>query len=124
MTAWSGDELSKLQDAEELEIASVRRDGRQRNPVTIWVVRHGDNVYVRSVNGREGSWFRGAQDRHEAHVEAGGVEKDVRLIETDEADDEIGAAYRAKYHQYAPRIVNSVLTSKARAATLKLVPRS
>jgi hypothetical protein len=124
MTAWSGDELSKLQDAEELEIASVRRDGRQRNPVTIWVVRHGDDVYVRSVNGREGLWFRGAQDRHEAHVEAGGVEKDVRLVETDEADDEIGAAYRTKYRQYASRIVNSVLTSKARAATLKLVPRS
>jgi hypothetical protein len=124
MTAWSGDELSKIEDAEELEIASVRRDGSRRTPVTIWVVRLGDDVYIRSVNGREGLWFRGAQDRHEAHIEAGGVEKDVRVVETDEADAEIDAIYRKKYRQYAPRIVNSVLTSKARAATLKLVPRS
>jgi hypothetical protein len=38
--------------AEELEIASARRDGTLRQPVTIWVVRHGDDLYVRSVNGR------------------------------------------------------------------------
>jgi len=124
MTAWGRDELGKIEDAEELEISTVTHDGSLRTPVTIWVVRHGDDVYVRSVNGREGSWFRGAQDRHEAHIEAGGVDKDVRLVETDEAVDEIDAAYRTKYHAYAPSIVNSVLTSKARAATLTLVPRA
>jgi len=124
MTAWTKYELVKIDAAEELEIASVRRDGRLRAPVTIWVVRHGDDVYVRSVNGRGASWFRGAQNRHEAHIEAGGVDKDVRLDETDEANDEIDAAYRTKYRGYAASIVNSIVTPKARAATLKLVPRS
>jgi hypothetical protein len=44
MTAWTSDELGKIAAAEELEIASVRRDGTLRNPVTIWVVRHGDGA--------------------------------------------------------------------------------
>jgi hypothetical protein len=38
MTPWMSDELNKVGTTEELEIASLRRDGTQRNPVTIWVV--------------------------------------------------------------------------------------
>ena len=44
-------------------------------PVTIWVVRLGDDLYVRSVNGRTSAWFRGTQVRHEGHIQAGGVEQ-------------------------------------------------
>jgi len=123
MSGWKSDELKRIAAAEELEIATVRRRGALRDPVTIWVVRQDDDLYVRSVNGRTGHWFRGAQDRHEAHIEAGGIERDVRLVETDEANDEVDAAYRTKYSRYAAGIVNSVLTPGARAATLKLVPR-
>src|SRR6266550_9317437 len=101
MTAWTTDELERIDAADELEIASLRADGTLRRPTTIWVVRLGDDLYVRSVNGRTGSWFRGAQDRHEAHIQSGGVEKDVRLVETDDMNDEIDAAYRTKYRRYA-----------------------
>ena len=123
MSGWTDNELSRIGAAEELEIASRRRDGTLRNPVTIWVVRHGDDLYARSVNGRTSSWFRGAQARHEAHIEAGGVGRDVLLVETDDMNDEIDAAYRAKYHRYAESIVGSVVSPNARAATLMLVPR-
>jgi hypothetical protein len=94
MTAWTSDELSRIGAAEELDLASLRRDGTLRNPVTIWVVRYGDDVYVRSVHGRASSWFRSAQTRHEAHIQVGGVDKDVLLVETDEVNDELDAAYR------------------------------
>jgi hypothetical protein len=124
MTAWTNDELAKIGAAEELEIAPLRHDSMLRKPVTIWVVRHGDALYVRSVNGRASGWFRGVQDRHEAHIHAGGVEKNVLLVETDDMNDEIDAAYRTKYRRYAASIVNSTLTPQARAATLKLVPRT
>jgi len=124
MTAWTTDDLDKIDAADELEIASVRADGTSRNPTTIWVVRLGDDLYVRSVNGRTGTWFRGAQDRHEARIQAGGVGKDVLLVERDDLGDEIDAAYRTKYRRYAASIVGSVLTPEAKAATLKLVPRS
>jgi hypothetical protein len=124
MTAWTTDELDKIDAADELEIASLRADGTMRAAATIWVVRLGDDLYVRSVNGRTSSWFRGAQARHEGRIRAGGVEMDVLLVETDDLGDEIDAAYRTKYRRYAASIVRSVLTPEARAATLKLVPRS
>jgi hypothetical protein len=61
MAGWTSEELSKIGAAEELEIATVRSDGTLRRPVTIWVVRVGDDHYVRSVNRRSATWFRGAQ---------------------------------------------------------------
>jgi hypothetical protein len=74
MTRWTSNDLIEIGTAEELEVASLRRDGTMRKPVTIWVVRYGDDLYVRSVNGRTGAWFRGAQVRHEGHIQAGGDE--------------------------------------------------
>ena len=100
--------------------ASTQRD--LRNPRTIWVVRHGDDLYVRSVNGRTSAWFRGAQVRHEAHIRAGGVDKDVRLVETDDLIDQIDAAYRTKYRRYAASVIDTIVSPQARAATLRLVP--
>jgi hypothetical protein len=51
MSEWTSEELEKIAAADELHLASVRRDGTLRKPVTIWVVRHGDDLYVRSVYG-------------------------------------------------------------------------
>ena len=123
MGAWTSDELDRVGTAEELQIATSRRDGTLRDPVTIWVVRVGNGLFVRSVNGRGSSWFRGAQVQHEGRIRAGGVEKDVLLVETEDAVDELDAAYRAKYHRYAAGIVDSIVGAEARAATLELVPR-
>jgi hypothetical protein len=122
MPAWTSDELDKIGDAEELDLAPVRKDGTLRRPVTMWVVRDRDEIYVRSVNGRGASWFRGAQIRHEARISAGGVDKNVQLVETDEFNDRIDAAYDAKYGPRYPSIVPSIVAPNARAATLKLVP--
>ncbi len=125
MTAWTSDELRKIGAEEELEIASVRRDGTLRTPVTIWVVRHGDDLYVRSVNGRTGAWFRGTQVHHEGRIWAGGVEKDVTFVDADpDLNNQIDAAYRKKYRRYAESIVSSIVTPAARSAAIKLVPRS
>ena len=125
MTMWTSDELNKIGTAEELEIASLRRDGTLRNQVTIWVVRHGDDLYVRSVNGRTAAWFRGTQVRHEGHIQAGGVDKDVTFVDADpDLNDQIDAAYRTKYRRYAASIVNHIVSPAARSATIKLVPRA
>jgi len=127
MSMWTNDELNKIGAADELRIASLQGDGTLRKPVTIWVARLGDDLYVRPVNGRNAAWFRGTQERHEGRVRAGGVEKEVSFVDVPEADndiqDQIDAAYRTKYRRYSPNIVGSVLTPKARSATVKLVPR-
>jgi hypothetical protein len=124
MPTWTSDELDQIGAAEELDLASMRHDGTLRRPVTMWVVRDGDDLYVRSVNGRRSSWFRGAQSRHEARIRAGGVEKDLELVETDNEGDAVDAAYEAKYGRRYPTIVPSIVATQARAATLKLVPRT
>jgi hypothetical protein len=127
MSGWSSEELSKIGTADELRIRSLRRDGTLRRPTTIWVVRHGEDLYVRPVNGRRSVWFRGTQERLQGHIECGGVDKDVTFVSVDAADDvnaAIDAAYRAKYRRYATSFVNAVLTPAAKSATIKLHPRS
>jgi hypothetical protein len=124
MSAWTSEELTGIGTAEELEIASRRRDGTLRNPRTIWVVRVGDDLYVRSMYGRTGGWFPGTQIRHEGHIRAGGVDKDVTFTDADPAlNDQIDAAYREKYRRYGKRTIGGVVNPEARAATIKLVPR-
>ncbi len=125
MTTWTSNELNKIGAAQELQIASLRRDSTLRNPVTIWVVPLGDDLYVRSVNGRTSAWFRGVQARHEGHIHAGGVDKDVTFVEeaAPELNDQIDAAYRAKYRRYAASIISHITSPEARSATIKLIPR-
>ena len=124
MATWTREELDKIGTAEELQIASLRRDDTLRNRVTIWVVRVGDDLYVRSANGRTSAWFRGAQVRHEGRIRAGGVEKAVTFVEVDDSglNDQIDAAYLTKYRHY-PQYVAPMVTPEVRAATIKLVSR-
>lgn len=123
MTAWTDAELDRIGKAEEIDLESERGDGTLRAPVTMWIVRDGDLVYVRSVKGREGPWFRGTRTRHQGRVRAGGITKDVTFQDADpDTYDRVDAAYRAKYGHYTG-IVDTVLTARARAATLRLVPR-
>jgi hypothetical protein len=125
MSGWTSEELNQIGKAEELLIASLRNDGTLRKTVTIWVVRLGDDLYVRSVNGRASAWFRGVQTQHAGRIRAGGVEKDVAFVEDARSgfDDQIDAAYRTKYYRYAASILDHITSPEARSATIKLVPR-
>ncbi len=125
MPTWTSDELNKIGNAEELDLTSMRQDGTLRKPVTIWVVRVGDDLYVRAYKGRTGPWFRGALTRHEGRIRAGGVEKDVTFVDVtdDGINGQIDAEYRRKYRRYSANVLDPMLTPTARPATLKLVPR-
>ena len=124
MSTWSNDELSKIGNVEELQIAGLRENGILRKPVIIWVVRVGDDLYVRSAHGRNSAWFRGVLVRHEGRIWAGGVEKDTAFLEeTDPGiNDQIDAAYLAKYGRY-PQYVAPMVTPEVRAATIKILPQ-
>ena len=125
MPSRTNEELSKIGEADELEIAPLRADGTPRNPVPIWVVRVDHDLYVRSYNGPSGSWFRAAERSQEGRIRAGGIEKDVSFVaETDSGiNDQIDAAYRTKYGRY-PRYVAPMVTTEVRSTTIKLVPQS
>ena len=125
MTGWTSEELSRVGGADELVIVSVRRDGTLTKPVTIWVARHDDGLYVRSaVKGRGAAWFRGTQQTHQGRIRAGGIEKEVAFEDADHSVDvAIDAAFEAKYRRYGPRYARPMLTPEARSTTIRLVPR-
>ena len=124
MTTWTNDELVAIGDADELRIAALQPDGTLRNPVTIWVVRQDNELYVRSFKGAGALWYRGAQATHEGHVEAGGIDKDVTFVDVDRSlDGPIDAAYRAKYRRFGGSYVDPMVAPTAQATTIKLVPR-
>jgi hypothetical protein len=122
-TTWTSDELSRIDAVDELEIAPRKRDGTLRKPLPIWAVRVGDDLYVRAAYGPATGWHRVARTSREARVRAGGVEKDVTIEDAGDAvNDEVDAAYKAKYRRYAANIVDSVTNEVSRSTTLKLVP--
>jgi len=57
--SFANDDLERLAAAEEIEIETQPPDGPPHR-TTIWIVVDGDEVFVRSVRGREGRWFREA----------------------------------------------------------------
>ena len=125
MTAWMSDELTRIGEADELEIAARRRNGTSRTPRTIWVVRVGDDLYVRSTYGIRAAWYWATQTTHEGWIQAGGVEKEVAF---DDArgylDTEIDAAYWGKYRRYGARFVDPVTSDESHTTTIRLVPRA
>jgi hypothetical protein len=124
MTSWTSKELAKIGNAEELDIASLQPDGTLRPFVTIWVVRADNDLFVRSVKGRSGTWFRRALAAGEGRIRSGGIERDVAFEEAGaEVQAPVTAAYHEKYDRYGPSIVGTVVSAESATTTLRLVPR-
>jgi hypothetical protein len=124
MANWTSDELNKIGNAEELQIAGLRPDGTLPKFVIIWVVRVGEALYIRSYKGRTSGWYKGVQTRLEGMISAGGVEKEVTFVEvTDKQENDlIDAEYRVKYRSY-PQYIDPMISPEVRETTIKLVPR-
>jgi hypothetical protein len=124
MATWTKEELDRIGDATELQLTSVGENGSLRPYVTMWVVRVGDDVYVRSAGGPERPWYRRARASGTGRIRAGGVERDVTFTEaTADAHAEIDAAYHAKYDRYGATIVDHVTGPDAQPVTIELIPK-
>jgi len=124
VTAWTDDELRRIGSTEELELASNRPGGSFRPYVSMWVVRAGQDLYVRSAYGADNPWYRRATASGIGRIRAGAIERNVTFASTTpDAHAAIDAAYHAKYDRYGPRIVGSVVGTAAHSLTLRLVPR-
>jgi hypothetical protein len=77
MTVWPARDLESIGAAEEIGLASRRPDGSLRPYVTMWVVRAGDALYVRSAYGPDNPWYRRALASGAGRIRAGGTERDV-----------------------------------------------
>jgi hypothetical protein len=125
-TSWTDDELSTIGRSEELGIAAQREDGTLRPYVTIWVVRAGDELYVRSARGPAGGWYRHALRTRAGRIRAGGLERDVVFADPAGPDVHAGidAAYHTKYDRYGSAFVGPVVGEQAAEVTLRLLRRT
>jgi hypothetical protein len=107
-----------------VQIAPVRRNGELRQPTTIWLVRVGEDLYVRAAYGANKGWHGVARASGQAHLTAGSVERDVAVQDADPAVlDAVDAAYRDKYGARYASIVKDINNAEKRATTLRLTPR-
>ena len=99
---WSASELELVDRAPELQLASRRPDGSIRPFVTVWMVRVGADVYVRSGAGYGGvsKWFPRARDAGDGMVRVEDREWPAIFTHLDPADPahpDIDGAYVHKY---------------------------
>ena len=121
---WTAEQLDRIDAEDELQITSVRADGTLRAYRKIWVVRLGDDLYVRSVNGRGADWFRHVLAAGGGRIRCGGIESDVTVDEQGQATTTaVDDAYLTKYGRYGERFVRTMLRPPVVEATLRLLPR-
>ena len=125
---WRADELSTIDGSGEVDIATRRSDGTLRAARIVWIVRHGNAVYVRSVNGTTAAWYRGVQTCHEGELSAGRLRRRVVFVEAGThagegsgLDDALDAAYRGKYGRSSGAVAH-ITADVSRATTLRTDP--
>ena len=123
MSTWSAQELERISRATELQVASRRPDGSLRRYVTIWAVRAGDDLYVRSAHGPDNGWYRRAKAAGTGRIRAADIERDISFEEPEiSVADAVTTAYHAKYDRYGSAIVGTVVSPEAEQLTLRIVP--
>lgn len=123
MSSWTAGQAAAIAAPQEVRVVTRRPDGTLRRPTTIWIVRDGERVFVRSTNGRGAGWFRAAVATGTGQIVAGGQTFDVAFDEVTDAGDlaAVDRGYRDKYGHY-PSIVDHLEEDGPRSATLLVEP--
>ena len=120
-STWTAQELDSIGAADEIDIAPQRPDGSLGRFTTIWIIRVGDDLYIRSYRGADGGWYRAVQRTHIARVRGAGSEHDVTLDDAPEVDPvTVHDAYRAKYGSSI--YVDAMVAPPSTSTTLRLQP--
>jgi hypothetical protein len=123
MATWAKGELRKIANADDLHVAPFREDGvTYGTPTWIWSVAVGDALYVRGYNGTNSRWYQAALRQKAGRIVAAGMTKEVVFEPVaGPINDSIDDAYRAKYE--GSPYLSPMMSARARAATVKIIPR-
>ncbi len=123
MSAWTSDELAEIDRAEEVEVTPLAPGGAPGRATTIWAVAAGEKVYVRSVKGRRGQWYRHAVESGRGRLRAGAVDREVAFVPAD-ADEiaEATEAYRTAYASQPRQFLDPMVEGESVEATLRVEP--
>jgi hypothetical protein len=106
----------------EVQIETSRGGGAPVHRTTIWIVVDGDVVYVRSVRGLEGRWYREISANPHGAVHAGGQRVAVgsEQVTDPESIVRVSDLLRDKYNQRWPSSTASMLREHTLPTTLRL----
>jgi len=121
MSTWTAQELSDLDRIGEIRVAGRRQDMSMRTPTIVWHVVVDGSLYVRSVRGVEGSWYKGVIRHHEGVIAWDGKTREVTYVPDDTVDDQIDTAYFNKYGSGSP--THAITNAAAKATTLRIEPK-
>src|SRR5262245_36937700 len=120
MAKFDADTLRELQDFREVRIRTERHPN---SAVIIWVVVADDEVFVRSVRGSKGRWYRDLAQGGSATLEFAGRRLAVQALPVSDADA-IARASREYLRKYQPSpYAQSVVRDEVLPTTLRLEPR-
>ena len=120
MAKFDTDTLRELRDLREV---AIRTEKHPDSAVIIWVVVAEDEVFVRSVRGSKGRWYRDIATGRSATLEFDGHRLVVQAVPASDADA-IARASREYLRKYQPSpYAQSVVRTEVLPTTLRLEPR-
>ena len=107
----------------EIEIETSRAPAAPVHRTTIWAVVEGGDVYIRSLKGDDGRWYRELTANPEAVVRVGDEAVHVRAVPAadNQSIERASEGLRRKYSD--SRALQSMLEEDILHTTLKLEPR-
>ena len=120
--SFSGEDLAALDAAEEVRIETQAPGGAVHRTI-IWIMVDGGEVFVRSVNGEDGRWYREAKANPGVAIHVDGRRVPATAIAADDPDsiDRVSDALRAKYARQRGSL-GSMLEPHTLSTTLRLEP--
>ena len=121
---FDADTLKLWERTPEIEIETSRGGGAPVHRTVIWIVVDGNDVYVRSVRGPAGRWYRELSANPRGAVHAGGKRVAVQAHAASDPATvaRVGELYRQKYEKRWPGPTASVLREEVLPTTLRLTP--
>jgi hypothetical protein len=116
--------LRLLDETDEVRIETRRDADSPEHSTIIWVVVVDGEVFVRSVRGPKGRWYRELSSNPEGALHAGERRIPVHAAPaTDETTvDAVSEAYRSKYEESWPGPTAAMLRPEVLPTTFKLSP--
>ena len=120
MTHFDADTLGALRESEEV---AIRTEKHPANAVVIWVVVGDDEVFVRSVRGTKGRWYRDLAAGGPATLEFAGRRLAVQAVPASDPDA-VARASREYLRKYRPSpYAEAMVRPDLLPTTLRFEPR-
>src|SRR6266851_1648262 len=118
------DTLQTLDRTPEIEIETSRSDSAPVHRITIWIVVDQDTVYVRSVRGPSGRWYREllAYPRGAIHVAGRRIAIQAEPVADAQTIARVSDALKRKYEQRWPGPLGAMLRDEVLPTTLRVEP--